>query len=155
MNVPTNLKELTLLFKKYGARQPESWARSQLNEGIPQLQRFLFLRQAWKDVIREGDTEWIRLYVQSAQRDDVGNALAKCLEKGVPAEDLASLVRAVQVLSLFGVCHLLDDPIFDEEELQDFSWGLFEVDEDGNPTSTRINGLHESVFETDPAQTQA
>jgi hypothetical protein len=42
-----NQDELTALFKKVGARKPEGWARSQIEEGIPQLARFLFLRQAW------------------------------------------------------------------------------------------------------------
>jgi hypothetical protein len=40
-----NQDELTALFKKVGARKPEGWARSQIEEGIPQLARFLFLRQ--------------------------------------------------------------------------------------------------------------
>jgi hypothetical protein len=40
------LQELTELFARLGAPRPESWARSQLEEGIPQLARFVFLRQA-------------------------------------------------------------------------------------------------------------
>ena len=34
---------------------PESWASSQVEEGIPQLARYLFLRQAWGCVVREDD----------------------------------------------------------------------------------------------------
>ncbi len=41
-----NEMELTELFARLGARDPEKWARSQIKEGIPQLARFLFLRQA-------------------------------------------------------------------------------------------------------------
>jgi len=41
-----NQEQLTALFQKLGARHPEGWARSQIKEGIPQLARFLFLRQA-------------------------------------------------------------------------------------------------------------
>jgi hypothetical protein len=37
---------LTKVFDKFGARDPRAWAKSQLTEGIPQLQRFLFLPQA-------------------------------------------------------------------------------------------------------------
>src|SRR5579872_1632644 len=54
-----NVRELSALFRKLGARNPESWARSQLEENIPQLARFLFLRQAWKLVIDENDHGWI------------------------------------------------------------------------------------------------
>ena len=55
MNIPRDLDELTALFKKFGARDPTVWAKSQLEEGIPQLQRFLFLRQAWRNVVSEND----------------------------------------------------------------------------------------------------
>jgi hypothetical protein len=60
MKIPSDLNELTALFEKLGARSPESWARSQLSEGINQLQRFLFLRQAWSLILREDDTDWIQ-----------------------------------------------------------------------------------------------
>ena len=42
------LSDLAHLFKIAGASDPEAWARSEVEEGIPQLARFLFLRQAWK-----------------------------------------------------------------------------------------------------------
>jgi hypothetical protein len=43
MKIPGDLDELTALFEKLGARRPELWARSQLREGINQLQSFYFL----------------------------------------------------------------------------------------------------------------
>jgi hypothetical protein len=46
-------------FRALGADEPESWARSQVEEGIPQYARFVFLRQAWTNVIPDGDTSWI------------------------------------------------------------------------------------------------
>ena len=155
MHIPDNLKELTALFAKYGAKAPECWARSQLDEGIPQLQRFLFLRQAWSQVVRNGDEQWIQSLIQNAERspgEPVAAAVQRCLEKGVSAQDLTDIVRGVQAEFLFGLCYLLDDPMFTEAELQNFSWGLFEVDEDGDPIGPRIFALHESVSETDPAK---
>jgi hypothetical protein len=156
MNFPSDLSELTSLFEKYGAKEPESWASSQLNEGIPQLQRFLFLRQAWRHVVRDDDAEWIQRQVESARQDPdgpyagVGHALARCIEKGVPAADIADIVRGMQAQFLFHLCYLLDDPQFPEKALRDFSWGLFEVDKDGKPVPPRIGDLYESVLETDP-----
>jgi hypothetical protein len=57
---------------------------------------------------------------------------------------------------LFDVCYLLDDPYSALEgieglppELEGFSWGLFEVD-DEDRVGRPISGLHESVLETDP-----
>jgi hypothetical protein len=43
-----NQKDLAATFRKLGARDPEGWADSQVEEGIPQLARYLFLRQAWR-----------------------------------------------------------------------------------------------------------
>ena len=156
MNIPGDLDELTALFEKLGAREPASWARSQLEEGIPQLQRFLFLRQAWRDVVREGDTDWMQYFIRMAREDPdrpyagVGHALRRCLDKGASAQDLNDIVRGMQAQFLFNLCYLLDDPMLTEKELSDFVWGLFQVDKDGRPIPPCINGLHESVLETDP-----
>lgn len=54
-----NEQELTALFRKLGARDPAAWVRSQISENIPQLARFLFLRQAWKLVVNDSDSSWI------------------------------------------------------------------------------------------------
>ena len=35
-----SLDELTRIFQKLGAPDPEGWARSQIQEGIPQLARY-------------------------------------------------------------------------------------------------------------------
>lgn len=156
MNIPSDTRKLTQLFKKFGARDPELWASSQTKEGIPQLQRFLFLRQAWRSVLEEKNLAWIDREVQrsegypSGPYAGVGAALKRCLTRGVPAQDLTDIARGVQAQMLFQLCYLLDDPAFAESELADFSWGLFEVDGDDKPIGPRIGSLHESVLGTDP-----
>ena len=156
MNIPDDIDELAALFERLGARDPMSWARSQLSEGIPQLQRFLFLRQAWRNVVCEDDTDWMQVAIQREQKAPnepyagVGSALRRCLERGASAEDLNDIVRGMQAEVLFGLCYLLDDPMFAEEELSEFRWGLFQVDKDGKPLLP-VSSLHESVLETDPS----
>jgi hypothetical protein len=156
MKIPTTISELTALFRKFGARHPESWAKSQINEGIPQLQRFLFLRQAWKQVRQDEECGWVRTEIKNWQKQadapfsDVGRVFSLCLEKGISAEDLASLARALQAQMLANVCYTLEEPAFEEVELADFAWGLFQIDEDGNALGDGIRMLHESVLETDP-----
>ena len=54
-----NQEELTAVFRKLGARDPESWAGSQIREGINQLARFVFLRKAWSLIVKEDDASWI------------------------------------------------------------------------------------------------
>jgi len=156
MPIPTDPKELVALFKRFGAPDAESWASSQINEGIPHLQRFLFLRQAWHRVLADGNIKWIESQIQQSERNPngpyaaVGAVLKRCLERGVSHEELTDLARGVQAEFLFQLCYLLDDPGFSEPELEDFGWGLFEVDENDNPIPPRIGSLHESVLSTDP-----
>ncbi len=150
-----DLEELTDLFRRLGARDPEDWAASQINEDIPQLARFLFLRQAWRQIVSEEDTNWPRENAETSDAtsnrpyDGMSQALASLIEKGATQEELIDLVRGAQASLLFQICYLLDDPMLEEPELEDFGWGLFQVDREGNPVRA-IEALHESVLETDP-----
>ena len=148
-------RELTELFRKLGAREPEGWAASQVEEGINQLGRFLFLRQAWREVLDESDITWIQAEIKKSRQNPsgpcagIGPALERTLEKGVDPEDMTEIVRTMQYELLFRICYLLSDPSIMEPELEDFSWGLFQLNGDGEVVDT-IEGLHESVLETDP-----
>lgn len=156
MEIPTSQIELAELLERFGAPDPESWAASQINEGIPQLQRFLFLRQAWKSVLSPDNTKWVQDKIEEAERNSeapfsgLGSALKLCVQQGVPPDALTEIARNIQVGALFNFCYLLDDPAFRENELQEFGWGLFQVDEEDNPVPPRIGTLHESVLELDP-----
>jgi hypothetical protein len=156
VDVPNDIPGLTKLFRDFGARNPELWASSQVREGIPQLQRYLFLRQAWRNVLADDNVGWVERAIQNSESNTtgpyagVGAALKRCLAKGVPAQDLTDIVRGIQAELLFQLCYLLDDPDFPEVELKDLAWGLFEVDGAGNPIGPRIGALHESVLQTDP-----
>ena len=147
-----NMQELSALFRKLGARNPEAWAHSQLEENIPQLARFLFLRQAWKFVITENDSEWIsemRQIDSNKPGGDIGPAITRLLCGGAQENDLTTVVRVMQWQILSRMCQLLDDPGNIEREAGDIAWQLFQVDENDHPISI-IGGLVESVLETDP-----
>lgn len=147
-----NELELTALFERLGARDPSSWAQSQIHERIPQLARFQFLGQAWRLVVDENDTAWIEsaLGVQAdAPGRAIHGALQRALENGISKRDVTAIVRVMQRRLLFGLCYLLDDPGDVEPEAADIAWSLFQVNDEGRPLAV-INGLHESVLETDP-----
>ena len=106
MHIPNNLKELTALFAKYGASDPESWARSQLDEGIPQLQRFLFLRQAWSQVVRNGDEQWIQNVIKNAENLARTTIIEDAWERGQGVEIHSWIYRLDS-----GRISVLNDPI--------------------------------------------
>ena len=151
----TKSSRLTHLFEVAGAPDPQSWAESELSEDIPQLARFLFLRQAWRLVVADMDVQWIDREVEHARRHPdapgagMGQSLSRLLSGGARREDLTELVRAAQWQLLHGLCYQLSDPAIEEPELRGVGWGLFEVNEEGK-IGRPIGGLHESVLETDP-----
>jgi hypothetical protein len=148
-----NEKELAELFGRLGAEEPEMWARSQITEGIPQLARYLFLRQAWREVVSPGDRAWtldMRPRDPNAPGGELGPAIDRILAAGVRPEDLTTVVRVMQWRLLSRLCALAEDPGILEDEVADVAWQLFLVDENDHPIIP-IRGLIESVLETDPA----
>lgn len=148
-------EKLTELFQKLGAPNPERWAASQTEMGINQLGRFLFMRQGWHLVLDENDHSWIQTYIEHSKKNlndpcsGIGPALQRLLDKGADPQDITDIVRVMQYVLLFRVCYLLDDPNLSEPELEDFSWGLFQVNEDGEIISP-IEGLYSSLLSLDP-----
>ena len=156
MGIPTDERKLAALFSRLGAKEPEAWARSQVEEGIGQLHRFLFLRQAWAQVAAEGEHGWMDQAIATAKSQPdapfsgVGAALERLLAAGASRDDLSDLVRGMQAQLLFGLCYLLEYPALEEPELAEVGWALVETNADLEPTDRSIPGLHESVLETDP-----
>ena len=148
---------MTELFRKLGARDPEQWASSQLSEGIPQLQRFLVLREVWKLVISDSDYHWMDAAIERAKERPrepfagVGLALKRVLDGGATREDIIEIVRGEQVKLLFDLLCLIDGtgPKHLEDEVRGFDYRLFQTNHDESP-DLLIGGLHESVLETDP-----
>jgi hypothetical protein len=139
--------KLTRLLELAGAADPAALADSEVAEGIPQLARYLF---------PDGATDWIDRAVRAAEDDPgspgagMGLVLNRLLAKGAAREDLSELARTAQWQLLHDICYLLSDPSIDEQELSHVGWALFEVSDAGE-IGRCINGLHESVLETDPS----
>lgn len=149
------MSELVDVLRRLGARSPESVAAGAEGRTAAELGRYAFLRQAWRQVLRDDDTFWINdLIVEAEQRPGApfagaGRALKELRSNGARAETLGGLVRAVQAELLYALCYLLDEPGLPEDDLADLKWGLFVVDSDGKPRE-RIERLADAVMETDP-----
>lgn len=148
-----NEQELTELFRILGADDPEGWARSQIKEGFPQLARYLFLRQAWREIIGPDDRSWILEALQTKPTGPGGGivpALTRLLAAGANEQYLTTVVRVMQWRLLSRLCVLLDDPGDVEPEVADMAWQLFLIDDETGTPIAPIGCLIESVLETDP-----
>ena len=155
MNDQSAIDQLAKRFAALGAPDPAGWAASQVRDGIPQLARFLFLRQAWRSIVPDADPAWIAAEMAAARPDPsapyagVGRALERLKGAGANDRDLTDLVRGKQAELLFSLCYLLEDPGIDEPEGQDVLWSLLQITEEAEILGP-MSGLHESVLETDP-----
>ncbi|NOY94743.1 MAG: hypothetical protein GXP55_26495 [Deltaproteobacteria bacterium] len=162
MPKPPPLRDALLeTFARLGVESPEDWVDSQLEEGIPQLHRAAFLAKAWTVIPDERSEAWMEQLVDSYRRDPeapyagAGKAIASLRAKGATAMELTDLVRAMQAELLFHISYLLSDPGYAPDErfehplLEATRWALVTLDEQ-NQTGELIDGLHESVLETDP-----
>jgi hypothetical protein len=149
---PEELRRLTEVFRQHGADEPESLARSQLEEGIPQLAIFCFLKALW-DAIEpedqggwfEDEIDWARSH-PNAPGAQLGPALAEMLAKGVRREAIIDLIRVMQYNSLYHACLLIDGALRVDLPIRD--WALHQVDAEGRPVA--IIRLHEVLLSMDP-----
>lgn len=150
------IADLTELLTQLGAPDPAAWARSEVEEDIPQLARYVFLSHAWRHVVDQDDETWIDSWLEEAERSPdspgagIGPALRRLLASGVDRRALTEVVRVMQYSALFNLCLLLDEPPEGVTRISGRSWALVEVDDEGN-VGRHIAGLHESLLETDPS----
>jgi len=152
---PEELRSLTEVFRRAGARDPESWAHSQLAEGIPQLAIFSFAKTLWNGIVPEDDDSWIDREIDWAAKyttvpcAQIGPALREMLGKGVTRAAITDLVRVMQYETLYHACSILDGSR--EEDVPITQWKLHQVDEEGKPVAI-IGGLHEVLLSMDPTE---
>lgn len=148
------IQQLTEIFRQAGAKDPESWAASEVEEGINQLARFSFLKSITSELLKAGDIHWCDNqieynYSEKGDRDyKMVEALKEMIDKDVEKAAIVDLIRAIQYNTLFHICGIIDRAF--ERDTPINNWGLFEVDDNDNPTR-RIGGLHESLYEFDPS----
>ena len=147
-------------FRKLGVPRPESWASSQVKEGIPQLQRARVLYNLWATVVAHSDLGWIekareQFSLSEARLPGLGQVSAphvpvidRMLNAGISADDLTTLVREMQTTLLFANCVFLDGSSGSQPEADGTCVGLFEVDAENRPVRP-IQALHESFFRFD------
>lgn len=134
---------LRSLFASLGADDPDGWARSEIDEDIPQLARFLVLRGLWNDTIDSWRDPSAIASVAAGER---------LVAAGADIEDLTTFARAVAYEAVFGTLARIDegyDPDVEDDELP--GWLLMETDADEAPTGRHVGSLHEDLLGLDPS----
>ena len=158
MEEKKRFEELTEIFRKYGANDPELWAHSAMHETPPhrinQLARFSLLKALTSEVLKDRDVEWVNIQLghidnnEGAPLSQLAPAIKEMIDKGVSKEAVIDLVRVIQYETLFHVLMVLEGETNVETPVN--RWAVFEKDENDNPTK-EIHGLHESLLGFDPS----
>src|SRR6478736_3386328 len=96
-------KKLSALFRTLGARDPGAWAQSQIEEGVPQLARFLFLRQSVAGRRRRERFDLDRER-NRARESHTGRAIRGCRWRR-PMRILRAVARSVNVFEFSVYAH--------------------------------------------------
>ncbi len=148
-----DIENLTAIFRALGATDPESWARSQVEEGIPQLAIYLFLKSAVDPISELQGLRTLREILRRVGTREGVAALNRLAKSDESVADILYVVRSVLCDYLTEIAFLIDDaaamrfsgwPF--EETLERVRWGLFQTDADGKPIAA-LSGLHEVVAE--------
>jgi hypothetical protein len=147
----SSLRELLEAFRVIGVEDAETWARSELEEGVPQLAICLFLALANGPIDRLIDPRTLREMLKSTAPRSAVDSLDRLFEAG-PSEDVLQVVRWALRAYLTEMCFLLDDTsarvsdLCKNRTLANTHWGLFRTSEPDRPDA-QMNGLHEVVSE--------
>lgn len=137
--------DLTERMRHLGAPDPQSWARSEMRENIPQEARWLILRAIWP-AIDSFSREGMR----------ATPAAARLLDAGADPGDLSTAMRHAAMNGAFGALVTIDGMTAMDAPRNAPGWLLMETryDPDADdyvPTGRTVGGLHESLSSADPS----
>jgi hypothetical protein len=134
--------DLAKKFATLGVPDPESWASSQLREGIDQISRATMLR-AMADIVIESE-RMVRLFAEADWVTyPVRNAANRLCSSNEALEDMGTVVKAAVYHALSDAMVLSDGNAGIVNNPESVEIGLFRLDENFEPKS-QIDGLHES-----------
>lgn len=147
------LEELIQVFGDYGADDPEELARSEVEEGIPQLAIFSFAMALWSCVVDEDDDRWIDQEIERVKDGptdpcaQIGPALQEMRSRGVSRRAIVDLVRVAQFGALSHAVSVIDGTRVPDVPIR--NWKLYQTDEEGCPI-TALHGIRDMLPRLDP-----
>lgn len=134
-------ESLVMRLGNAGAKNPSSWASSEVTEGLPQFARFLILKSLF-DIAKSTDDN----IAMAADFDDELDEKYNTIKNAVGEEKLLSFLTAYSKGIIYNVIGLLDEGN-QESDRDKISWTLMKTDENFESTGQIIQGLHEDFLE--------
>jgi hypothetical protein len=148
-------------FRELDADDPEAWALPEVEDDVPQLARFIFLRRLWLNGVlwyREPagwfapDPDPPPLAERENPFQAAHEAMGRILAAGADPHDLRRVARAIFVDTLFDVVHAIDEGADPSAGPGMPGWLLAEVDGDTEESTGRVlDQLSNDVLLLDPA----
>lgn len=158
LDAPTRAKadKLIAILKRYGASGPLGWVGSEMRENIPQVARFLILREIravmdrlpFADLpVAQKSAATIEKTLDLTKIDQDGQAAFQRLaDSGANIEDVLRVARAVNVQAVLDMIRILDEGYDSPSEDETLGWALAETD-NYELTGRFINALHENILD--------
>lgn len=142
----SRFKDLCEQLKAAGATDPKSWVKSELQENIPQVARFLVLK-GLTDIYRNVDENIGEMGIYSDEETEVYQKLASQFDN----QELKRLLHFYGKSVIGKVIEMLDQGyLYDVNDK--VGWSLIELNEQGETTDRLIQGLHEDFLEFDESE---
>ncbi len=130
------VKQLAVELDNEGAKDPISWAMSEVKENIPQFSRFLFLKGIF-DIIDDVEGNiGLADDIDESYDEDIFEILAK-LEEQIGKKECYDFLKSFSKGVIWQVLNFIDDGNYNSEGKP--MWNLKEYE-----TERFINGLHEN-----------
>ena len=140
-NQKEEFESLVIRLENAGAKNPLSWANSEVNEKIPQFGRFLMLKSLF-DIAKSTEDN---ISMAGDFDDDFEEKLDEIKDK-IGEEKLFDFLTSYSKGIIYNLIELLDEGNR-EIDRDKISWTLIKTDENFEPTGQIIQGLHEDFLE--------
>jgi len=134
-------ESLVIRLENAGAKNPLSWASSEVSEKIPQFGRFLVLKSLF-DIAKSTEDN---LSKAGDFDEEIEDKFEEIKEK-IGEEKLFDFVKSYSKGIIYNIIELLDEGNR-ETDRDKISWTLMKTDENFEPTGQIIQGLHEDFLE--------
>ncbi|MFV0542006.1 MAG: hypothetical protein ACK5MZ_12360 [Aestuariibaculum sp.] len=134
-------ESLVIRLENAGAKNPLSWASSEVSEKIPQFGRFLVLKSLF-DIAKSIEDN---ILIAEDFDEEIEDKFEEIKEK-VGQKELFDFLKSYSKGMIYNVIEILDEGN-QEVDRDKISWILMKTDDNFEPNGQIIQGLHEDFLE--------